>query len=1483
MFAKFFIKLLTVALALLFYGGLSPSVIANHKNNDMARANNDLAVFLHLDGKIITLRNEGTGGYLRQGYGSRRDDKRNVEADRLKTTAPRGKGYDWVLRPAGDGYWYIVNLKTVLFLTIDGGGGTFRNVSNWGWYAGADDDFKWKIVPNSTRSRKPGFTEGFRIRNKATGAYLRTFGGNVTSMPQEGKAIGNKDYVWRARGSDLTRFEKDYRAQTSRTPLDLPSDDLSSLLKLTISSVKAIKTSTGQDGATKVLFTGIDFAVDLGMGVATGGASAGLSAGAKAAAKAGLKGASRNVTKKAAIASARAAQRKFAKKTFRKKVTSKLKSKAENKAEDAVFGAAGMLVNEVLGNPLEGVQQQATDAVGAAPVLNVAADVLDAMSSEAIFNKVYGESPDDLEIGVNGSSIFPNGGRSKGRKIRSQETLAVNKVAIFEAERGLDIHLIEYDYGSDDDSLGWFKWRMPAEHGWLENFIKTNGVLDFEGVLIADKSEGSLYELNFKIEPFRPYFLTKGILGREVLEDKYARLGCSSNSPKICARYIDKLMDFDNWTQRPAIRDQVLAVFGKHCEHPNGAIKRECRSIKDPLRATCNAGNQNSCQRIAKLNGAASIFINLRIWEGNCERSEVDCIKLGTAFLGGAPYEGPVGNQRRFQFAAAKLYDFCQSGSEPSCRMTHAVSEKLCAYFDDVGCFYRGRLDEIGKAGPVDVAAAEKWYKTGCTFSGGDSCAAIAQLNQESANITSNNFGNAVPSLQKGLEFASRGCGFNSQFSCSIESDIQAQIRGEKQKDFHRCHYLQEHSFCETAGDNFLSIGRPKKAGFAFQAGCYRANKEAHDGASCYKYATTFLNNVNDFKDTIYLDPADDPNVALLKYTLGIYKTGCEFEHADSCIETSKILTNDTLPERDPDLAYKLTGDLCTKMQATAGADWSSLCRERDRAYDLTPIAIHGAACQAKNANACIDLGKLQMKPFENTTLHSHLSIEGQSAVSKATFNFYDACELKNVVGCKLLGDLNFKQINIDAQSPLQLLLHGEATLIQNQQGIMQTEGQYIVGAKEAYKKACDLQDANACTTLKSMISNPLLNPAIKDVDIAGAQSAYQLGCSRQNQQACASLDRLNAKLQNGAGGSGNVASLAPETKPTTNNNNNNGPTQITLPFGEGCHLRGQMKSNTVGQQQAKTLFRNISDQKLFIYWLDEKGKETNYQRSNQPLAALEPGTSQEITTATENAYSIFSFENSQWECVGITKISALQSTIQFGKAAVTSNIAPSTQPQTQTNPSPSTSSTTNDPDPRGQKDYSAVDQVEINACGNRWPNSPADDKNYYDCLDTALNNTTHNNIGSSIDLNPGGAYSILSQTQLDLCQGDIACLDAEVLRLNESNNSGLNNNLSNGSNGQEPGWDRADVFYQPAFDHCVGVLGLAEGSVEYENCYYEYPNYQVDNSQSQQSNNSSGQEPGWDRADVFYKPAYDHCFGALGLEEGSEEYATCYFAFPNY
>lgn len=79
--------------------------------------------------------------------------------------------------------------------------------------------------------------------------------------------------------------------------------------------------------------------------------------------------------------------------------------------------------------------------------------------------------------------------------------------------------------------------------------------------------------------------------------------------------------------------------------------------------------------------------------------------------------------------------------------------------------------------------------------------------------------------------------------------------------------------------------------------------------------------------------------------------------------------------------------------------------------------------------------------------------------------------------------------------------------------------------------------------------------------------------------------------------------------------------------------------------------------------------------------------------------------------------------------------------------------------------DYSALPQAKQDECGAQFPDSPAQDKEFYGCMNAALD--AHLADGAPApttpapgELNPGGAYGDLADAMLQACQGDISCLD---------------------------------------------------------------------------------------------------------------------------
>ncbi len=511
---------------------------ANVSAADWKYSGRNGVVVYRLDGKILNMMHVDGRRFLRQGYDAKRDDKRNVEAspsDQSPTLPSRGLGYEWVLEYTGDGYYRIINLTTGLNLTWDGND---ENVSNWGAMPSRVDHQKWRFVLSDRQQpiindlAVDGSYGTFRIYNKAAGRPLtmHSFGKssdeeNVTLWTDPGPRAPGFDWVLMP-GRDL-QAEANVRANNVQKGGRLKSfysDSLISVRRLTIEKVKAIKVSTGQDDATKALFTGIDVLIDAGLGVATGGASA----AATTAVRVGGRALTKEVIKSAAKAGAKKAIKGVTKKGL---VQDYAKGLVENQVQDY----AKKQIAE---------RQKITEKdVGEDVALEMASlglDVLDAMSSESIFNEVYGESPDDFYIRVNGFSIFPHGGREH-LDIESQQTLVVNKSFVFDRFNGATIQLVEYDSASDDDGLGstsWFPYWDSEEGVWYEfgkiSALKggkgymtaaerealptislagknpLDGVERYEGVLISEDDEGSLYEITYRIEPFIPAFRSTG-------------------------------------------------------------------------------------------------------------------------------------------------------------------------------------------------------------------------------------------------------------------------------------------------------------------------------------------------------------------------------------------------------------------------------------------------------------------------------------------------------------------------------------------------------------------------------------------------------------------------------------------------------------------------------------------------------------------------------------------------------------------------------------------------------------------------------------------------------------------------------------------------------------------------------------------------------------------------------------------------------------
>ena len=229
------------------------------------------------------------------------------------------------------------------------------------------------------------------------------------------------------------------------------------LAKVTILSVKAIKASSGQDQGTKYLFQGIQMAAEA---AASGGTSF--------------------VASKLAQTAGKQVAKKAIKETFKQQIKNKTKEVMSKKF------LVEALKKQV--SPAE-LAKRAARTAGLAAANKFSATNADS-GLEYAFNKIYGESPDQLNLKVNGVSFWPNGGRSHVT-IKSQQTVRVNASHIFQRRGGVTIELVEYDSGSADDSLGYIS-------------LDTKDLLGPEthrDALIISEAEKSVYMVSFKVEP----------------------------------------------------------------------------------------------------------------------------------------------------------------------------------------------------------------------------------------------------------------------------------------------------------------------------------------------------------------------------------------------------------------------------------------------------------------------------------------------------------------------------------------------------------------------------------------------------------------------------------------------------------------------------------------------------------------------------------------------------------------------------------------------------------------------------------------------------------------------------------------------------------------------------------------------------------------------------------------------------------------------
>lgn len=185
-----------------------------------------------------------------------------------------------------------------------------------------------------------------------------------------------------------------------------------------------------------------------------------------------------------------------------------------------------------------------------------------------MLNPLIVDTDDQLKIYINGEQVWPGGGDGH-QDISKKESLPVGVTFIFDRQKGININLVEWDYGSKDDDMG-------------SLIFDTKNLTDreaYKDTFIAQKSEGSLYTVDFAVRSLN------GKHQMDVLADQ-SKAACDREAAR--AEAVEKAeVDFQqaifDLAQRTERRKQVLAKFG-----PDGlTVIDEALKFQEILDASC--------------------------------------------------------------------------------------------------------------------------------------------------------------------------------------------------------------------------------------------------------------------------------------------------------------------------------------------------------------------------------------------------------------------------------------------------------------------------------------------------------------------------------------------------------------------------------------------------------------------------------------------------------------------------------------------------------------------------------------------------------------------------------------------------------------------------------------------------------------------------------------------------------------------------------
>ncbi|WP_373237773.1 Vps62-related protein, partial [Cohaesibacter celericrescens] len=672
----------------------------------------------------------------------------------------------------------------------------------------------------------------------------------------------------------------------------------------------------------------------------------------------------------------------------------------------------------------------------------------------------------------------------------------------------------------------------------------------------------------------------------------------TGTNPQACLNLAQSSTRRHDWTQAYGAIDAVRR-FGLACE---GNVKGACKAYRQTASSLCKAGESKACglsQNADRLTQLTGLRADLDAKRLACNAgSPQSCADFGQSLfrIGGASVQGGTNQPPEWTEGVAVYQKLCDANFNDSCQQLKQLAGNMCISKMGKGCTITGqfRIKDAPKGyEAANRKAAIKDYEKGCNWGDEEGCQEFARTRVQDAYSDPKSSKRRLAALQGANQSTLDGTQSktptnNRAKDSAVQTLLESCQRGNQRScDMHEGYLGELNS--ELQSDYFKCVG-------------------LGETKSCTAYGIAVEGAE---KGTITKNPVSTKDGSSTYF----YKEACQGVFVSGAMtkgdgEACMILGNKTLSGEDGTPANKREANSIGNFVLgceTLGHAESCLMAAKVIVGPTMPqsqkyyaVIYERKACEAGSQSACdmllartVDLNNAGQKPGDTRAT-------AESCALRTTFTDFDASSQLDLEP----GKLKTKFSN-SGSSPLTLKFRVNQST-ESEWAIIQPRESIEI---EDYKnRTYVLLDANQqCVGAAKLVSG--------NQHFTYAAAASVVGQTAPN------------------GNSGKAVNNTAPVKPPKS-----GAIKVTLDAAQNCHLHGSLASNDTGVA-AMTTFENTGMEPLYVYWLDEKGQDSDYQRTGNALAIVEPGTATSIQTGIGLAYSVFSIANGQTNCVGITSI----------------------------------------------------------------------------------------------------------------------------------------------------------------------------------------------------------------------------------------------------